>query len=66
MHPRYLLHVPWVHYRVHSLNGTSIGSSVFVGLTVMINRHTETDHATNVARAARLRLMLCVAMRPNN
>ena len=39
----YMVHWPT---RVHKPNGNSIGSSVFVGFTVVSNR--QTDHATSV------------------
>jgi len=38
--PQYVVH--WSHVRVCFSNGTSIGSSVFVGLMIMTNRQTET------------------------
>ena len=38
--------------RVHNQNSMSIGLSIFVGLTIVTNRHTDgqTDHPTTIAR----------------
>ena len=41
--------VPWAQWptRVHNPNGASIGSAVFVGLTVLTNRHTQAKKQNN-------------------
>ena len=48
--------------RIHTPNGVSIGSSVFVGLIIVTNRHTDrpVDHGALVT------ITRIFAMRPNN
>jgi len=48
--------------RLHNPNGVSIGSAVFVGLTIVTNR--QTDHATSVT-VGRI-YVRSTAMRPKN